>query len=79
MLWMKEFKVDKKKAGFRKVVHGHVPISLDFINMLKSSNGYDYIDLDNGVYITGKEGFGNLVALDLTTMELQVQHNVDRT
>jgi serine/threonine protein phosphatase 1 len=79
MLWIKEFKVDKKNAGFRKIVHGHVPISLDFINMLKSSNNYDYIDLDNGVYISGKEGFGNLVALELTTMELQVQHNVDRS
>jgi hypothetical protein len=24
-----------------------------------------------------KEGFGNLVALELTSMEMKVQHNVD--
>jgi serine/threonine protein phosphatase 1 len=77
ILWIKDFKVDPKKAGFRKIIHGHVPVSLDFIELLRSSNKFDFIDLDNGIYITGKEGFGNLVALELTTMELKVQHNVD--
>jgi serine/threonine protein phosphatase 1 len=77
MLWIKEFKVDREKTGGRKVVHGHVPVSLEFIQLLKSGDQFDYIDLDNGIYMTGKEGFGNLVALELTSLDLKVQPNVD--
>ena len=77
MLWIKDFKVDKKKTGSRNVIHGHVPVSLDFIDLLRSGNAYDFIDLDNGIYMANKVGFGNLVALELTTMEMKVQFNVD--
>jgi serine/threonine protein phosphatase 1 len=77
MLWIKEYKVDRVKAGFRKLIHGHVPVSLDFIDLLRTSNGFDFIDLDNGIYMPLKEGFGNLVSLELTSMELKVQNNVD--
>ena len=77
MMWIKEFRVDHEKAGGRKVIHGHVPVSLDFIDLLRGSHNFDFIDLDNGVYIKGRDGFGNLVALELTTMELIVQNNID--
>ena len=45
--------------------------------MLKSTDKYHYIDLDNGIYMPHKAGFGNLVALELTSMQLEVQPNVD--
>jgi serine/threonine protein phosphatase 1 len=77
MLWITEFKVDRVKSGFRKLIHGHVPVSLEFIDLLVTSNGFDFIDLDNGIYMPEKEGFGNLVALELTSMELKVQPNID--
>jgi serine/threonine protein phosphatase 1 len=77
MLWIKEYKVDRVKAGFRKLIHGHVPVSLEFIELLRTSNSFDFIDLDNGIYMPEKVGFGNLVALELTSMELKVQNNVD--
>jgi serine/threonine protein phosphatase 1 len=77
MLWIKDFKVDREKAGYRKVIHGHVPISLEFINLLRTSDKFDFIDLDNGIYERKKDGFGNLVALELTSMEMKVQHNLD--
>ena len=77
MLWIKDYKVDRAKTGNRKLIHGHVPVSLDFIDLLKTSNSFDFIDLDNGIYMTGKEAFGNLVALELNTMELMVQNNID--
>jgi serine/threonine protein phosphatase 1 len=79
MLWVKDFKVNRDKSGNRKIIHGHTPVSLDFIELLRTSGSFDFIDLDNGVYYRDKEGFGNLVALELTTMELKVQNNVDRT
>jgi serine/threonine protein phosphatase 1 len=77
MMWIKDFKVVPEKIGNRKVIHGHVPVSLDFIELLRTSNNFDFIDLDNGVYMPGKEGFGNLVALELTSMEMKIQPNLD--
>jgi serine/threonine protein phosphatase 1 len=78
MLWIKDFKVDREKTGNRKIIHGHVPVSLDFIDLLRSeNNSFNFIDLDNGIYMSNKEGFGNLVALELTSMEMKVQFNAD--
>lgn len=77
MMWVKDFNADLAKIGNRKVVHGHVPVSLDFINLVKESTNFPFIDLDNGVYMPEKEGFGNLVALELNSLELVIQENKD--
>lgn len=77
MLWIKEFKVEPEKIHNKKLIHGHVPISLEFIEVLRTSAKFDYIDLDNGVYMPEKEGFGNLVALELNSMEMVIQPNLD--
>ncbi|MBW6460870.1 MAG: metallophosphoesterase [Bacteroidales bacterium] len=77
MLWAKDFKAIPEKIGNRKVVHGHVPVSLEFIDLVAKSDTFDFIDLDNGVYMPGKEGFGNLVAMELTSRELVIQPNLD--
>ena len=77
MMWIKDFKVIPEKIGYKKVVHGHVPVSLEFIELMRTSSKFGFIDLDNGVYMPGKDGFGNLVALELTSMELKVQPNID--
>jgi serine/threonine protein phosphatase 1 len=77
MMWIKDFKADPKKTGNRKVIHGHVPVSLDFIELLRSSNNFNFIDLDNGIYMRDNSGFGNLIALELTSMEMRVQNNLD--
>ena len=77
MMWLKEFKVIPEKINGRKVIHGHVPVSLDFINMVVNSSTFGFIDLDNGIYMPEKEGFGNLVALELHSMQLAIQFNID--
>ena len=77
MLWAKEFKVIPEKIGFKKVIHGHVPVSLDFIDLLAKGDNFHFIDLDNGVYMPEKDGFGNLVAMEIHTRELVIQPNVD--
>ena len=77
MIWSREYKIDTAKLGGRKIIHGHVPVTLDFINQSIVSNSFQFIDLDNGVYLTDKPGFGNLLALELNTMELLVQPNLD--
>jgi serine/threonine protein phosphatase 1 len=77
MMWIREYKIDPVKLGGRKIIHGHVPVTLDFINQSIHSNSFHFIDLDNGVYLTDKPGFGNLLALELNTLELLVQPNLD--
>jgi serine/threonine protein phosphatase 1 len=77
MMWIREYKIDPVKLGNRKIIHGHVPVTLDFIHQSIVSNSFRFIDLDNGVYLADKPGYGNLLALELNTMELLVQPNLD--
>jgi len=77
MMWIRDYKIDPEKLGNRKIIHGHVPVSLDFIYQSINSSSFHFIDLDNGVYLTDKPGYGNLLALELNTMELLVQPNLD--
>ena len=77
MLWIRDYDIDSSKISNKRVIHGHVPVSLEFIDLSIKNKGYKFIDLDNGCYMTKREGFGNLVALELTSMEYKVQYNLD--
>jgi hypothetical protein len=50
---------------------------MELITMAVNNRAYKFIDLDNGPYITGKTDFGNLVALELESMEIAIQYNMD--
>lgn len=77
MMWIRDYKIDPEKLGNRKIIHGHVPVTLDFIHQSLVSDTFQFIDLDNGVYMNDKPGYGNLLALELNSMELLVQPNLD--
>jgi serine/threonine protein phosphatase 1 len=77
MLWLRDFQIIPEKTGNRKIIHGHVPVDLQFIDLAIKNSYYTFIDLDNGPYMSGKNGFGNLVALELTNMEMVIQDNRD--
>ncbi len=77
MMWIREFEADVLRLEGKRIIHGHVPVQLDFIHQCVSSKSFLFIDLDNGVYMAGKPGYGNLVALHLESMELLVQPNID--
>lgn len=77
MLWFRDYEVIPEKIGFKKIIHGHVPVSLEFIDLNIKTPSYPFIDLDNGVYMKDQAGFGNLLALEINTMELKVQPNID--
>ena len=77
MLWIREFAPDRDKLGGKTVIHGHVPINLEMIYHLKDQPAYQYIDIDNGIYMVDREGFGNLVALELNSRDLAIQYNLD--
>ncbi len=76
MMWIRDFKVDKSKTGGKKVIHGHVPVEMSLIDLFKNNN-YDFISLDNGIYYSNKEGFGNLLAFNIDTKEIIIQPNID--
>ncbi len=77
MLWLRDYRIVPERINYRKIIHGHVPVSLDFIEFNIKNNRYPFIALDNGVYMKGIPGFGNLIALELNSMEFKVQPNID--
>lgn len=77
MLWAKEFKIIPSKIGYRQLVHGHTPVDLEYIHHCISLEHHEFLDLDNGVYMTKKPGYGNLLAFELNSRLLITQHNDD--
>lgn len=77
MTWVREYRIDPSKINNRRLIHGHVPVSLDFIYLTLNNGTYPFVDIDNGCYMVNKAGYGNLIALELNSMELKVQANVD--
>jgi serine/threonine protein phosphatase 1 len=77
MLWLRDYEIIPEKTGNRKIIHGHIPVDLKFIDFSIKNDYYKFIDLDNGPYISGIDGYGNLVALELTEMQMMIQDNRD--
>ncbi len=77
MLWSREFVVQPEKINNKILIHGHVPVNLELIDMAIRNPHSDFIDLDNGIYMSHKAGYGSLVALETTRMEYKVQTVVD--
>lgn len=75
MLWIRGFNVIPQKIHNLKLIHGHVPVSLEFIKKAVHNSEMMFIPLDNGCYLPGKSGMGNLTALELTTMQLIILPN----
>ncbi|BDD09129.1 serine/threonine protein phosphatase [Fulvitalea axinellae] len=79
MTVIREFVVDPKKTGNRPVVHGHVPTRLSTIKQHIADKDWN-MPLDNGcVYADTQEGMGQLICLDLDTLTLTEQANIDLT
>ena len=77
MLWTRESRVKPEKINNKILVHGHVPVNLELIDMTIRKENPDFIDLDNGIYVNNISGYGNLVALEINNMEYKVQTVVD--
>jgi serine/threonine protein phosphatase 1 len=73
MLWSRSMTMDRKRLGGRRLVCGHTPVGRDEI---KSSMTGDLIDLDNGC-VYRQPGLGALAALELNSMSLVFQENID--
>jgi len=78
MIWTRSFKVDYGKTGGRRIIHGHIPVDFSFIDLvIRNPRGYDFIALDNGVFVTDKAGMGNLMAFNPDDNTLLAQTNLD--
>ena len=78
MMWTRKFNVDFTKSHGKKVIHGHIPVDYSFMSLVVENNdAYDFIALDNGVYVTDKPGLGNLMAFNPDTKQLLAQSNMD--
>lgn len=77
MLWTKDFKVIPSKIRNKKVIHGHTPVDLEFLDHVIKNKTYNFIDLDNGVYMLNRAGYGNLLAFEINSGRYLVQPNLD--
>ena len=77
MVWCRDCENDLSASGGRKIIHGHTPVPLEFIqSSLQSENPTD-INLDAGCVYKEMVGLGNLVALDLESMKIYSTQNID--
>lgn len=78
MIWIRNYIVKPEKINNKKVVHGHNPSPLEIIKLNIEDKDSLSFNLDNGIYLTGFPGYGNLVALELNSLEYIVQPVVDK-
>jgi len=74
MLWTRPSASDRVRLGGRKLVCGHTPQTRSAI---EESLATDLITLDNGCVYAGVPGLGSLAALELNTLNLLFQVNID--
>lgn len=77
MLNIRNYKVDWDKLDDKALVHGHTPTALHIIKKA-ISHREPKLNLDAGCVYYKNAAYGNLVALDLDSLQLFVQPNIDR-
>lgn len=76
MLNIRNMEVDLNQTGGRKIIHGHVPISYQDIEIsLKHQN--NHISIDAGCVHRHIQDLSHLVALDIQSGKLYIQKNID--
>ena len=74
MLWTRSTFVDRQRIGGRRLICGHTPVPR---TLLEASLNSDKIMLDNGCAFSSRPGMGSLAALELGSMTLFFQPNLD--
>ncbi len=74
MLWIRSNQVNNERIGRKKIITGHTPVSRETI---KQSLTSEFIPLDNGCVYASTDQLGTLAALDLDTLSLYFQKNID--
>jgi serine/threonine protein phosphatase 1 len=74
MLWTRSPFVDRQRIGGRRLICGHTPVSRTQLDASLNSNK---IMLDNGCVFNKLPEMGTLAALELESMTLYLQRNID--
>ncbi|MBI3141309.1 MAG: serine/threonine protein phosphatase [Bacteroidetes bacterium] len=78
MMWIRDFQVDFDKSGGRKVVHGHTPLDIEFIQDVVAHPERDrFIALDNGISFVNMPNKGRLLAYETKSGRLVIQGKQD--
>lgn len=75
MLWSRSLEVRREKIGGRRVIGGHTPMTRQEIERGLAT---DRIVLDNGCVYVERPDMGSLAALELDSMTLHFQENIDQ-
>ncbi|WP_170178375.1 metallophosphoesterase family protein [Flammeovirga pectinis] len=76
MLWVRNFPKNLDTLKDKKLIHGHTPTPIqDILKMIKEEQR---ICLDAGAVFNTIEGLGELLCLDLDTLKVYRQHNLDK-
>ncbi|MBE0651619.1 MAG: serine/threonine protein phosphatase [Bacteroidales bacterium] len=78
MIWIRNFITKHEMIKGKRIVHGHNPSTIETIKENIEDKHALSINLDNGIYLTGFPGYGNLVSLELNTLEYKIQKVVDK-
>jgi len=77
MIWTRQEEYNQKFLKGKKLIHGHSPQPLKrILDMIDDPETMVY-NLDGGCIYRNYPGMGNLVALNLGTMEVKIVHNRD--
>ncbi|MGF1534608.1 MAG: metallophosphoesterase family protein [Bernardetiaceae bacterium] len=76
MLWATYFDLQDAPTLQRRIIHGHHPNYLPFIETALEKNNA-IIPLDNGCVYRRRLHMGNLLCLNLDTLDLYVQRNIE--
>ena len=74
MLWTRSPFVEQRRIGGRRLICGHTPTPRSQLEILLDSSK---IMLDNGCVFVGRPGMGCLAVLELGSMTVQYQENID--
>ena len=75
MLWTRSPRVERQSIGGRRLICGHTPVKL---GQLEASLNSSKIMLDNGCVFGERLEMGCLAALELESMTVHYQENIDR-
>lgn len=74
MLWTRSPVVERERIGGRRLICGHTTVTR---TALEESLGSDKIMLDNGCVFVERIGMGSLAAVELGSMTVLYQENID--
>ena len=77
MMWIRDFEYDREKAKGKTVIHGHVPVTIDFFHLCLRTPELGFIPLDTGCVYSQITAKGYLTALDVNTLEVFSTKNID--